>query len=854
MEESSSNKRQVQDILSPDSPQQSLVKKHQKIKGTSGLQNLGNTCFMNSALQCLTNTTPLTKFFLTGEWESQVNEDNPLGMKGQIPRAYADLVHNMWGPNQSYAPRLFKRTIGERNPTFVGYGQQDSHELLQSLLDGLHEDLNRIKKREYVEDPEMGDLTEDQFAKLSWEAYIKRNDSIIVDLFQAQLKSRTECINCGHVSIKFDPFMYLQLPIPEPTHANCEVTVMYKSSSEPSTCKPQTMKFRVPKRFSVGELKLHVAKQLKWSANAQTSPMYSICADVFNSAVFKIFKDSEAISEFGSNDKIFIYELDEVEGKFYNQKVWKFRTQGRRLGLPVEHKLEGKAFGVPSMIHLPSLAFEPIPESKSNEELGKMIYGLIVKSARRFTNSPLFRKVGSEITLESLSADKSLIDSKDLSKDQESDEWEPIPDLFVVTKGVKSGYSSFGEAKAVYPIRKSVTADGARSPKSEVSELAQNLDQNELKEKDVQMAKTFFFKDTDYFFAEWKLEAVQYLFDGTTTGALFEPLIVRSEDEKEADYKPKTITVQQCMDEFTKEEVLDGNDTMYCSKCKEHQPTKKKLTVYSTPDILVIHLKRFSSTGRYGSRSKLEDFVDAPINGLDMSKLTTSAGNPEDKVYDLFAVSNHFGGLGGGHYTAYIKNPLDGEWYDCDDSRVTLLDSKVMTKAAYLLFYKRRNMPFEDITTIVQEANEKYQEQLREKQSLDFVPQMGLNSSQKYTSTTSTAVPSLANTRANSDAGDDEHRPTFNTIVPFGTPFEPQSTGFSFAPSSKIDEASSEIASFGTERENSPEPSDSCMEVDQPIREWPSSDSAIVDHGDDYDHIESFNTTSSESWEKIERE
>jgi ubiquitin C-terminal hydrolase len=47
----------------------------------------------------------------------------------------------------------------------------------------------------------------------------------------------------------------------------------------------------------------------------------------------------------------------------------------------------------------------------------------------------------------------------------------------------------------------------------------------------------------------------------------------------------KTISLEECMAEFTKEELLDGNDTMYCSKCKEHQPTKKQLHVYGTPEV-----------------------------------------------------------------------------------------------------------------------------------------------------------------------------------------------------------------------------------------------------------------------------
>lgn len=70
----------------------------------------------------------------------------------------------------------------------------------------------------------------------------------------------------------------------------------------------------------------------------------------------------------------------------------------------------------------------------------------------------------------------------------------------------------------------------------------------------------------------------------------------------------------------------------------------------SNLQILVIQLKRFSNSGRsaYSSRSKLDDFVDAPEE-LDMSTLISTHEASDDCLYDLFSVSNHFGGLGGGH-------------------------------------------------------------------------------------------------------------------------------------------------------------------------------------------------------------
>jgi len=61
-----------------------------------------------------------------------------------------------------------------------------------------------------------------------------------------------------------------------------------------------------------------------------------------------------------------------------------------------------------------------------------------------------------------------------------------------------------------------------------------------------------------------------------------------------------------------------------------------------------------------------------------------------DPIYDLYAVSNHYGGLGGGHYTAYAKN--NDKWYDFNDSSVrSVSESSIVGSGAYILFYKRRD-------------------------------------------------------------------------------------------------------------------------------------------------------------------
>jgi ubiquitin carboxyl-terminal hydrolase 4/11/15 len=102
------------------------------------------------------------------------------------------------------------------------------------------------------------------------------------------------------------------------------------------------------------------------------------------------------------------------------------------------------------------------------------------------------------------------------------------------------------------------------------------------------------------------------------------------------------------------------------------------MEIYSTPKILLFHLKRFKDSQKY-FKSKLQTLVEFPINDLDLKNHVINKALPQEDVpieepqsliYDLFAVCNHFGCLGGGHYTAYCKNHLDGKWYNFDDAIV----------------------------------------------------------------------------------------------------------------------------------------------------------------------------------------
>ena len=180
------------------------------------------------------------------------------------------------------------------------------------------------------------------------------------------------------------------------------------------------------------------------------------------------------------------------------------------------------------------------------------------------------------------------------------------------------------------------------------------------------------------------------------------------------------ITLEKCLEDHTREELLDEDNAWYCSVCKKHQNAKKRVSFWASrlPNVLVIVLKRFELTGRnLQYREKIETEVDFPLNGLDLSKfchkneenrmsMKMSAavnksleGNKDDNpsLYDLFGVCNHYGRMGFGHYSAHARDwtrdGLSDQWYSFDDDAVepSRNEDEVVSRNAYILFYKRRN-------------------------------------------------------------------------------------------------------------------------------------------------------------------
>ncbi|CAB1315060.1 unnamed protein product [Coregonus sp. 'balchen'] len=663
--------------------------------GLCGLSNLGNTCFMNSALQCLSNACPLTEYFLDDQYEAEINRENPLGMRGEIAEAYADLVKQMWLSRSSYvAPRTFKTQVGRFAPQFSGYQQQDSQELLAFLMDGLHEDLNRVKKKPYLALQDAGGRPDEIVAKEAWTNHRLRNDSIIVDIFHGLFKSTLVCPECAKVSVTFDPFCYLTLPLPMKKDRTMEVFLV---RIDPDS-RPTQYRVVVPKLGSVTDL----CSALSRLSGIPAENM--VVADVYNHRFHKIYRRDDGLNHIMEKDDIFVYEVAEEDRERMNLPVYFRERHSKHTGGSTGTML----FGQPLLITVPrqNLAADMLYE-KVLERIGRYV--------KRFQSSNVEGRASASASSASCSLVAECSATSSNHNAAASGSGSPLLEGASCSSSNGSNHSGTsnrsnrngrceGEEEAMDHQVSPEPENGQSGEEEEASDLENGP---KTKECSSTPPKLFSFSMVNSYGTanisplpcdgnvlklnthstvaiDWDSDTKKLCYDDQEAEAY-----EKHESMLQAQKKKATVALRECIELFTTMETLGEHDPWYCPTCKKHQQATKKFDLWSLPRILVVHLKRFSYNRCW--RDKLDTVVDFPVRDLNMSGFVCDP-KAGPYVYDLIAVSNHYGGMGGGHYTAYGKNKADGKWHYFDDSSVSAAsEDQIVTKAAYVLFYQRRD-------------------------------------------------------------------------------------------------------------------------------------------------------------------
>ncbi|KAJ8480386.1 hypothetical protein OPV22_024113 [Ensete ventricosum] len=593
--------------------------------GLTGLKNLGNTCFMNSAIQCLAHTPKLVDYFL-GDYSRDINLNNPLGTKGELASLFADLLRRLWTLDRTPVdPCIFKENLGRFASEYAGRNQHDSHEFLAFLLDGLHEDLNRVKFKSCFETKDSsGDP--DEVAAEYWANHLSRNDSIIVDTCQGLYKSTLVCHVCNIVSMTFDPFIDLSLPLPSTNMRRMTITVF----STNGTKEPSTFTINVPK---FGKVK-HIIQALSTACSLRDDETLLI-AEVFANHIISFLEEPLlSISFIRNDDHLAAYQLPK---DFKNGSLMVFAHQ--RMGethLSDQSTSSWKGFGTPLIAELPS------------KVEGNTIRSLFLKLLNPFKRS-----------------NTCSINKQDKSSNNFSDTVTKLEARFHVP-----GHKNMAEGIDIEDALQFFLTDKKGSTMGSQIQMDEIVSPIRLKKK-------------LYVIVRWNNKALEDYYIGLLNTL---PVVCQQYSKGYQEY----ITLYACLEAFLTEESLTQEDTWYCPCCKKHQQAVKKLDLWRLPEVMVIHLMRFSYSQH--KENKLETFVDYPVDDLDMSPYVSSGGTDKASYhYRLYAISNHYGSLGGGHYTAYVYDEGVDGWFKFDDENVVYIDEvdDVKTSAAYLLFYRR---------------------------------------------------------------------------------------------------------------------------------------------------------------------
>uniref|UniRef100_A0A5B7ASW6 Ubiquitin carboxyl-terminal hydrolase n=1 Tax=Davidia involucrata TaxID=16924 RepID=A0A5B7ASW6_DAVIN len=603
--------------------------------GLAGLQNLGNTCFMNSAIQCLVHTPPLVEYFLQ-DYTDEINRQNPLGMHGELALAFGELLRKLWASGRTpIAPRAFKGKLARFAPQFSGYNQHDSQELLAFLLDGLHEDLNRVKQKPYIETKDSDGCADEEVADECWRYHKARNDSVIVDVCQGQYKSTLVCPICNKISITFDPFMYLSLPLPSTVTRTMTITVFYGDGSG------------LPMPYTVTVLKHGCCKDLSQALDTACCLKSDEClllAEVYDHRIYRYLEiPSESLSSVKDDEHMVAYRLPKKRAELTRLEICH-----RYLDNSMSDNLKGcerKLFLTPLVAYL--------EDPHTGADIDLAVSRILSPLRRKTYFSSTKVHIGKENGCVSETIDKSTNSCSDLSGpgNQSTDNNTELEEMSNRELSFQL-YITDDRGLNCRPIVK----DSLIKPAKLVKVILDWTDE------------------------EHGLYDASYLKD---LPEVHKTGITAKKTRQEA------VSLFSCLDAFLKEEPLGLDDMWYCPRCKEHRQATKKLDLWRLPDILVFHLKRFSYS-RY-LKNKLDTFVNFPIHNLDLSKYVKSKdASTRSHVYELYAVSNHYGGLGGGHYSAYAKLIDENRWYHFDDAHVSpVSEAEIRTSAAYVLFYKR---------------------------------------------------------------------------------------------------------------------------------------------------------------------
>ena len=637
------------------------------------LKNIGNISFMNSVLQCLSNTPDLNKYFLKQYFRNEINNGNYYGSKGLLSQAYFNLVNQLWnkrGDNE-INPREFRNIFCNLNKSFINQDQEhDAYEFLTFLLDNLHEDLNRISNKKYqILEEKKEDENDEQASNRWWEYYKNRDNSIITDLFQGQYKTTIKCL-CGNTSIKYDTYMNLSLPIPS-KRSYIPIKLFTNNGNYID------LNIKANEKTELKDVILKSTKYLDKSKYFEYIKQTNSTNNLFNYNIsespINILYNNIQVIELSKEHKILnIYDssYDNIINKIDNNKNQNVNYIDNFKFIKLSESKDNSEF----------ILLEKDINSNLPDYIDVYLYPVAEIEKEGYISFTKVFKILAYPTI--FSANKN--DNLKTLKIQIFQKFQKI--LQKPYRGylnaIEICYPHFNDKWGINKMKecpfckksydrntKYCSPFDSINSKIKILDLIKNLNCIS-NNKNIKIPLIFYVK-SNYYDPESRLYRGMNLFY----------------DKKNEIESKANLSLYDSLELFSQEELLEGENMWYCKKCKSKKKAKKKIELYRTPYYLIIQLKRFKQKNNSSLGNKNDTFIEYK-EVLDLNDFIAS----QDKnrtIYNLYGVVIHKKFINTNTFLSYCKN--FSYWLSYDNTSLNIVENPI-SKDAYLLFYKRRNI------------------------------------------------------------------------------------------------------------------------------------------------------------------
>ena len=619
----------------------------EKSKGLVGLFNLGNTCYLNCSLQCLSNTKDLTKYFLFNYYQNDINLQTTFGSNGVLVKAYSDLINLMWlSKFVKINPHFFRVAFCVSTHKFMNSQQQDAMEFISLLLNYLHEDLNRVKQKPYLIIEEQREKESDILASQRIYSYnLKRDNSIIIDLFNGQFQNTIKCTTCFKEFKKYESFNNISLPIPE--EHNHYIIKFFTTLK----CKYITININSETTFedliinASKYLSKNILNSIKEAQKSKQSPEYINALLKQNIDIIKLDKNKIINIIYSQPD-----DENEIQ-KNYKKKLKPYINNEEEIVL-YEREI------IPE--YLLNIYVYPITtDPKDDDNINFLSYPIVFSVKHDLTLENLEKLINeklSHIFLENINIkNRHLIDLHILHSNKNMNTG--------ILKLIKS-YKKCPFCNSDYSEKKYCPLYFYFNKNDIVSKL---FKYSKYSEPIIILARSSYYDLNKEVYPGYNFEENNIL--------------------------NKYKNIYDSLNQFGKPEILGEDNLWDCPQCSTKRKISKWMRVFRAPNYLIIQLKRFkkksNSFFNFLESDKNETFVSFPMKNLDLSNYMD--GPEKDKcIYNLYAIINHINNFGVNHFTAYCRN--NKKWVEYDDHKINYDIENPVTKEAYILFYIKKNI------------------------------------------------------------------------------------------------------------------------------------------------------------------